>query len=71
MTTIDESWRDGFLYFVEFQVIQQGVCKTFKRSLIIYEELDQKDMKKLLLTKFPKVDCIKNIEYFEEVLLLI
>lgn len=67
---IEDKWDDGFLYFVDFQVLQGNISKGIRKSLVIPEELTKPEVEKLIKHNFKSVVNINSIDYYDEVLSL-
>lgn len=67
---IEEHWNDGFLYYIEFLVKQDNLLKVIRKHIIVYEEMENCEIIKIVENRFKDVLHVKTVEFYEDVLLI-
>lgn len=67
---IEDKWIDGFLYYIEFKVIQGEVFKTIRKTIVIFEELDYIEVERIIRSSFGNVIEVNKIDSYEDILFL-
>ncbi|PLS37032.1 hypothetical protein CYV26_00800 [Carnobacterium maltaromaticum] len=67
---IEEHWNDGFLYYIEFLVKQDNLLKVIRKHIIVYEEIENCEIIKIVENRFKDVIHVKTVEFYEDVLLI-
>lgn len=67
---IEEHWNDGFLYYIEFLVNQDNFLRIIRKHIVVYEEMENCDIVKIVEKKFNNVVHVKTVEFYEDILLI-
>lgn len=67
---IEEHWNDGFLYYIEFLVKQDNLLKVIRKHVVVYEEMENCEIIKIVEKRFKDVIHVKFVEFYEDVLLI-
>ncbi|MEK4150710.1 hypothetical protein [Carnobacterium sp. FSL E2-0243] len=67
---IEEHWNDGFLYYIEFLVKQDNLLKVIRKHIVVYEEMENCEIIKIVEKRFKDVIHVKFVEFYEDVLLI-
>ncbi|CAD5901453.1 conserved hypothetical protein [Carnobacterium maltaromaticum] len=67
---IEEHWNDGFLYYIEFLVKQDHLLKVIRKHIVVYEEMENCEIIKIVEKRFKDVIHVKTVEFYEDVLLI-
>lgn len=70
MMRIEEYWNDGFLYYIEFLVKQDNLLKVIRKHIVVYEEMENCEIIKIVEKRFKDVIHVKFVEFYEDVLLI-
>lgn len=67
---IEDNWIDGFLYYVEFQVEIEGLLRIIRKNIVVYEEMETKEIVSLVGENFKNVINIKTVDFQDDILLI-
>lgn len=65
---IEDKWIDGFLYYIEFKVLQEDIFKTIRKTIVIFEDLNEKELEILIKNSFRNVIAVENVDFYEDIL---
>lgn len=65
---IEDKWIDGFLYYIEFKVFQEDIFKTIRKTIVIFEDLNEKELEILIKNSFRNVIAVENVDSYEDIL---
>lgn len=67
---IDDNWKDGYLYYIEFKaqvslVEDRVICK----NIILFDYYDKTELEKIIINRFRNVIRVLSIDFLEETLI--
>ncbi|WP_317912685.1 hypothetical protein [Carnobacterium maltaromaticum] len=65
---IEDKWIDGFLYYIEFKILQEDIFKTIRKTIVIFEDLNEKELEILIKNSFRNVIAVENVDFYEDIL---